>query len=185
MSLKNWEKKNKIYKDYIQYIENKDDRFDLTYIDLLYIRNFKGGAASIHEKEIDANNKLKAYSKILKKIEDEFNRKGNIKKLNENQMDSLKEKMKALLNATKENRTKIDGFKASRASALLHFYFPDLLPIMDKNVLVGIGEYTEKDGKKKVDYTTENYSKVIDHFHHHLKGNDDKSLREYDKEFFI
>lgn len=61
------------YKNYQNYIKGKKkDRFNLTLIDLLYISNFKGGNASIHEEEEVVNEKLISYADMLKKIDEKL-----------------------------------------------------------------------------------------------------------------
>lgn len=70
--LRRWEKANISYKNYLTYLGRKDGRFKLTLIDLLYVSNFKGGYASIHENESSVNAKLEKYSEHLKEIHNRF-----------------------------------------------------------------------------------------------------------------
>ena len=46
-----WTNAARSLKNYQQYIDRKRTKYELTLIDLLYISNFKGGNASIHEEE--------------------------------------------------------------------------------------------------------------------------------------
>jgi len=184
MSKKSWENKNKSYKNYMKYIDNKENKFKLTLIDLLYISNFKGGRASIHEEESLVNEKLKKYSEYLKEINNEFEGK-MVGDLTDEELNSLKKKGEKFLQTTFEESTDINGFKASYASAMLHFYFPDLLPILDRHVLEGVNIDTEKKSNGQVKDIEQYYPELINKFYQHLKNNYEKSVREYDKELFI
>jgi len=77
------------------------------------------------------------------------------------------------------------GFKCSYASALLHFYFPNLVPILDRRVLNGIGIKVKRNKQGQVVNIERYYSALIDLFHSYLKYNPNKSLRDYDKENFV
>jgi len=178
-----WEKADLSYQNYINYIERKTERFELTLIDLLYVRNFKGGNASIHEQEGSVNVKLKKYSTHLKEIYQEFCDK-ELKDLSKEELESLKRKVQAFIRLTSDSETAIDGFKSSFASALLHFYFPNLIPILDKRVLNGAGINVEKNKQGQVINIERHYSDLIDKFYIYLKNNPTKSLRDYDKECF-
>ena len=122
-----WQKANLSYQNYIDYILSKPEKYELTFIDLLYISNFKGGNASIHEKEISVNAKLKKYSECLKTIHKEFDNK-QLRDLSKEELASLKRKTSEFVNLTSGSSTAIDGVKSSYASALLHFYFPKFNP---------------------------------------------------------
>lgn len=178
-----WENANISYNNYMNFIEGKENRFELSYIDLLYISNFKGGFASIHEEESSVNEKLKKYSEQLKEINNEFKGK-NLDDLTDEELNLLKKKAEKFLQTTTEESTNIYGFKSSYASAMLHFYFPDLLPILDKRVLKGVSIDTEKKSNDQVKDIKQYYPELINKFHQHLKNNPEKSLREYDEECF-
>ncbi len=178
-----WEKANISYQNYVNYIKRKIKKFELHLIDLLYIRNFKGGNASIHEEETSVDTKLKEYSKHLEEIDREFGNK-QLRELSEEELESLKKKVQSFIQLTKNRMTAIDGFKSSYASALLHFYFPDLIPILDRRVLNGVGIEVEKNSQGQVINIEEHYPELIDKFFDYLKKNPTKSLRDYDKECF-
>ncbi len=178
-----WKKADVSYQNYTHYIDRKPEKFELTLIDLLYIRNFKGGNASIHEKDILVNNKLKKYSICLKVIHNEFGDK-QLRDLSKEELDSLKSKAKSFVDLTLDNNTAIDGLKTSYASTLLHFHFPNLIPILDKRVLNGVGIKVQKNKQGQVINIKRHYPELIDRFYHHLKKNPTKSLRDYDKENF-
>lgn len=178
-----WEKADVSYQNYIHYIKRKPEKFELTLIDLYYIRNFKDGNASIHEKEKLANIKLKEYSEYLRVIHKEFSDK-QLRDLSRGELKLLKSKAQSFICLTLDNSTAIDGFKTSFASALLHFYFPNLIPILDKRVLNGVGIDVKKNTQDQVINIEKYYPTLIDKFYIHLKANPTKSLRDYDKENF-
>jgi len=178
-----WEKANVSYQNYLHYIGRKEEKFELTLIDLLYIRNFKGGNASIHEEGALVNAKLQKYSEHLMDIYKEFGDK-QLRNLLEEELESLKRKAQSFVRLTLDNNTSIDGFKSSYASALLHFYFPDLIPILDRRVLNGTGITVQKNKQGQVINIENYYPELIGRFYHHLKKNPTKSLRDYDKENF-
>jgi len=137
-----WEKADISYRNYLDYISKKKEKFELTYIDLLYVRNFKGGNASINEDEASVNKKLKKYSEHLMAINQEFRK--YLKDLSSEELESLKNKALSFIRLTLSNSTSIDGFRCSYASALLHSYFPNLIPILDRRVLNGMGIKVKK-----------------------------------------
>jgi hypothetical protein len=178
-----WEKANISYRNYMNYIREKQERFEVTFIDLLYISNFKGGNASVHEDEVSVNSKLKKYSEHLKEIQNRFDNR-QLKELSNEELTILKTRANSFLSLTQKDNTSVEGFKGSYASALLHFYFPDLIPILDRRVLNGTGikKVWKKEQVKNIE---QYYASLIDHFYHHLRNNPGKSLRAYDKENFI
>ena len=178
-----WQKANLSYQNYIDYILSKPEKYELTFIDLLYISNFKGGNASIHEKEISVNAKLKKYSECLKTIHKEFDNK-QLRDLSKEELASLKRKTSEFVNLTSGSSTAIDGVKSSYASALLHFYFPNLIPILDRRVLNGTGIKKVKKGEQVKDIE-KYYPELIENFYRYLQQNHNKSLRDYDRENFI
>lgn len=143
-----WQKANISYQNYLNYIRRKEKKFELTYVDLLYVSNFKGGNASINEDENSVNGKLKEYSKHLTVISQEFGKK-YLKDLPNEELESLKNKASSFIKLTLSNSTSIDGFRCSYASAMLHFHFPNLIPILDRRVLNGVGIKVEKTSKGK------------------------------------
>jgi hypothetical protein len=138
-----WSKANISYNNYIVYIGKKINKFELTLIDLLYISNFKGGNSTINEDELIIKNKLITYSKYFKEIDAEFGSR-KLVELNDTETNRLIEKVKDLCSLTKKNtESKIDGFSVSYLSALLNCYFPNLLPILDRRILINLGIVTK------------------------------------------
>ncbi|MDR0429451.1 MAG: hypothetical protein LBH58_03095 [Tannerellaceae bacterium] len=187
-----WKKADVSYKNYQDYIKRKDDKFKLTLIDLLYISNFKGGNASIHEEEKSVNDKLKAYSEKLKEIEDAF-KNSKLSDLAETEteakaeLETLTKVVDECCNLTKiSSDTKIDGFSVSYLSALLNAYFSDLIPILDRRILINLEIVTKKD-----QVTTTDAIKDIQKYYNPLirkmatlSKSNAKSIREIDEEYF-
>lgn len=176
-----WKKANRSYENYVAHIKRKKARFKLSIKDLLYVRNFKEGNASIHEPEQKVRTKLKAYSTRLRRIAEEFNNR-RLENLGENQLKELIGLSSEFLALTKEHDTKIDGFDAIRAAALLHFYFPNLLPIMDRWVIRAVCPLSKNEKPNIFTYIL-----LIKEYRKDLKKkcNKRKSLRDLDKIYFI
>ena len=163
-AITNWKKSSIALKNYSHYIKKKieEQKFDLTLIDLLYISNFKGGNATINEEESIVNSKLKAYSNVLIKIDTSFGDKF-LSILKEYEVLSLIKLVKEFVYLSKKEETCIDGFKASFLSALLHSYFPNLIPILDRRLLINLDLIKEEDldSQKQVKKIEIHYSKLI------------------------
>lgn len=140
-----WDKSNKSYINYQNYLERKEDKFRLTMVDLLCISNFKGGFGSIHEEEKEVRRKLIAYSKVLVEIDARFGGR-ELWELSEEQCDELIGLIKRACDLTKmKTSTKIDGIGVSYLSALLNAYFPKLIPIIDRRILINMKLVAQKD----------------------------------------
>lgn len=187
-ALTRWGKADKTYQNYKGYLENKKEKFHLTYLDLLYVSNFKGGNSTINELENEVNEKLKIYSKTLSEIDEEFKDK-ELRNLTENELRILFEKVQNIFGLVKNSNTKIDGFSYSYLSALLHFYFPDLLPILDRRVLINskiveVDNYEQVDKYGQIIKIEDYYEKLIRFMRNELKERNSK-LRDLDRELFI
>lgn len=112
-ALTQWDKSEISYQNYTEYIKGKSTKFDLSIIDLFYIKNFKGGSATINEPEKIISSKLVSYSDILKQIDKKFRRK-NLSELTTNEVDELINiTKKGLELVNPKSDTKIDGFSFS------------------------------------------------------------------------
>jgi hypothetical protein len=182
-ALTQWNKSDVSYQNYIGYIEEKPNKFDLSIIDLFYIKNFKGGSATINEPKGIVKTKLVRYSNLLKQIGEKFSGK-KLNELNDSEENELIELAKEGLDlVSPKNESKIDGFSTSFLTTLFHFYFPNLFPILDRRVLNGLNLISESDldSQKQVKNIQSFYPKLIKEFR--LKTVD-KSIRELDKELF-
>ena len=179
-----WDKSDISYTNYINFIFSKSDKFKLTLIDLLYVSNFKGGYATINEPEETIKEKLVVYGQLFKEINEKFDNR-NLNNLDNNEISELitfSEKLVKLTDYKSEN--KIDGFSVSFLTTLLHFYFPNLYPILDRRVLNGLKLITETDLDKQgqVKKLKDFYSKLILEFKQRTRT---QTIRELDKELFI
>jgi hypothetical protein len=182
-----WDKSDISYKNYISYIDRKDDKFKLTLIDHLYVSNFKGGNATVNEPEKDIEKKLKQYEQVLVKIEKQI--KKSLSQLDDKEKEGLISiATEAFDLTTPASESKIDGFSISFVSALLHFYFPNLLPILDRRVLNGLDllKKCDIDNQGQVKNIKRFYPELIKAFGLELKKNPNrfKTIREYDRELF-
>ena len=185
---KNWKKSNVALDNYNNYINGKielEKKFDLTLIDLLYISNFKGGNATINEEENFINAKLKAYSNVFINIHETFGNK-NLSTLKESEVHNLLRLIVEVIDLSKKRETGIDGFKSSYLSALLHSYFPNLIPILDRRLLINLGlveKIEQLNNQKQVKHIEDYYPDLIKTVQ--KKSIElEKSVRELDEIYF-
>jgi hypothetical protein len=177
-----WNNLNEAFKNYVLYIERKPDRFELSIIDLLYIVNFKGGNSSVVSSENHINEKLKAYSERLVKINEKFDGK-SLRNTDHEERKLLKELAQKFIELPLQDNN-IKGLGPSYASALLCAHFPNLLPIIDQFVLAGFN-ITSKPGQvKKIERY---YDPLINCFYKEMNKtqNKDLTLREIDQTIFV
>ena len=184
-ALNQWIKSSISYKNYQEYLGGKNERFNLTLIDLLYIANFKGGNATVNEPVNIIDTKLESYSKVLNTISCKF---GDMKltDLNELELSLLIRYLQKVFKLTDKNcPTNIDGFGISFMSALLHAYFPELIPILDRRIIINL------DIPKKEDVNKHGQIKKMDKFIRpvvekfaELCTQRNQSVREVDKYLF-
>lgn len=184
-----WNKSNLSFENHSNYINEKKNKYELNFVDLLYVSNFKGGNATINEREDVINNKLKQYSLVFQKIYTTF-KNMKLKELDEKQVEVLcvfLNDLSALIN--KNSNFKIDGFSISYLSALLSVYFPDLLPILDRRILINLNLVDPDPIKKQVEKSGQ--VKNIEEYYFPLickmkemSQQQNISIREIDKIFF-
>ena len=181
-----WEKSNISYKNYRDYIDKKVNRYELTLIDLLFISNFKGGNATINEPERTINTKLISYSKKLRDIENEFNGK-TLAILTDEQLKNFVSRINEICNLTCKNSvTRIDGFSVSYLSALLQTYFPTLIPILDRRVLINLHIVSESDINKQgqIKNIQQFYKPLIEKIAE-ISRERGQTVREIDRNLFV
>lgn len=183
-----WNNFNISYKNYQNYIVSKgENRLNLTLMDLFYVSNFKGGNASIHEEEEEVNKKLISYADMLKKINRRFGERrlrdlsdGECKKLISLIMDAC-----ALISKTE---TKIYGIGTSYLSALLNAYFPNLIPILDRRLLINMKLVSNDDlvpSTRQIRRIEDFYPSLVEKFRELSNVSGDKTLRDIDREYFV
>ena len=180
-----WMKSDISLNNYQNYLNRKADRFELTIVDLLYISNFKGGNATINEEEKELNIKLKSYSDIFVQIDNAFKNQ-TLEQLNDTEFEYLVDKIKVIIQLCQAKGTAIDGFKSSFLSALLHSYFPDLIPILDRRLLINLNlvKATDLQKSRQVNKIEIFYPMLITTIRNLCKSNR-QTIRQIDKEYFI
>ena len=178
-----WTKSDKSYQNYMRFILAKQN-YQITFIDLLYVSNFKGGSATINEEEEIVNNKLKNYSVLFSEIKDRFSSSILFEMTPSDTVILIDLANKAIGLTDVSSSSKIDGFGVSYLTTLLHFYFPNLLPILDRRVLHGLNLLKESDisSDKQIKDIKRFYPDVIKAFQINTF---DKTIRKFDEELFI
>ena len=176
-----WTDLDAAWYSYQAYLSSKRDRLELTYLDLLYIRNFKAGNASILVKEQEANDCLRPYSEELRTIRSEFGARSLVQ-LHIEELARLKQVGQSFLELT--HLQPIKGFGVSYASALLSALFPTLFPIMDRRALSGAGIVDRLPKSGQVVRISQYYGELIDYYYRCLRSGGESSLREVDKKLF-
>lgn len=179
-----WNKSQISYTNYMNFILNKTDKFELNFVDLLHVSNFKGGYATINEPEEEIIRKLVPYGQLFYKIDSDFGSR-RLNELDDSEIEELISLAEKLIELTDlKSKSKIDGFSVSFLTTLLHFYFPNLYPIMDRRVLNGLDLITDKDldSQNQVKNIKRFYPKLIRNFRQKTKG---KTIRELDNDLFI
>ncbi|MFA6051148.1 MAG: hypothetical protein WC762_01000 [Methylobacter sp.] len=136
--VRKWLKARIPYGYYQDYLRQKEEPYDLSVIDLLFISNFKGGNGAIREKTDILKKKLLLYSKKLSDIDEKYKSK-IVNNFSDSDLTNWIKDGEDFLSLAIKSDSKIDGFGPSYASALLNSHFPDLFPIIDRRVLSGSG----------------------------------------------
>ncbi|WP_116107630.1 hypothetical protein [Lewinella sp. IMCC34191] len=183
-SEKRWENLNVALENYRLYLNRKQGA-ELSIIDLLYISNFKGGNASITEEEASISEKLPEYDKQLNLIRDKFGN-AELRDLSESSLKLLIERVEETLQLASSEKTCMRGFGPSYLSALLHVHFPDLIPILDRRILINSGRVKRDDVHRNLQIKdiASHAEKLIRWFHRELQGRPE-SLRDMDRLLFI
>ncbi len=183
-----WDKAAISLENYKEYYKKKTNKFDLTLIDLLYISNFKGGNATINEKEDEKFDvKLQKYGEVLIEI-DNIYKDRNLAEINDTELEKLNEYINKIIKLSQEKETAIDGFKSSYISALLHSYFPNLIPVLDRRILFNLGIVDIEDKKnapnEQIKEIEQHYKELIRKIRN-ISKDENKSIRDIDRDYFI
>ena len=180
-----WKKLRHAYEYATAHIASKKGNiYAINRIDLVLISNFKGGNASIAEPMNQIDVKLIEYSAELSSIGKEFN-KGKLQELEESELSKLCNFASRFLNLTLTERTRIDGFGPSYASALLNIYFPDLLPILDRRVLIAADAPDMKmNSQGQVSKIEQHYPWLIRYSHKRLQNDRKLTMDQLDCQLF-
>ncbi len=178
-----WEMLNVAMSHFQNFISSKQNRYSITFEDLIHVSNFKGGNASITEPAPSLPIKLKKYEEILQEIYSNFSSR-SLKELSEQEEAKLIEFCNAFLALTSKQETKIRGFGPSYASALLAAYFMELVPVLDRRILNGARIQVEYNSQKQVKEISKHYPDLIKSCRKELKNRGNLTLRQLDKEWF-
>jgi hypothetical protein len=179
-----WEKARIPYGYYLSHIKSKSPKHSLTVLDLLFVKNFKGGSATIAEPESRLTDKLKQYSKHLGEILEAFGGK-ELGALGNKDLDALIQKVSTFLGLTRDSKTRIDGFGPSFASALLNAHLPELVPILDRRLLNGCAiAGVETDSQGQVKHIDKHYPDLIRDFHDRLSRDPAATIESIDRSLF-
>jgi hypothetical protein len=159
-------------------------RFSLSVLDLLFIRNFKAGNASVTEPPGGLNVKLRAYGSALRAIHQALPSRA-LNTLATTELSTLIEFADQTLKLAREPSTSIAGFGPSYVSALLAAFFPRLLPVLDRRVLNGADIPVKLTSQKQVVRIQEHYGTLIRKSHQVLRAEPSLELRELDRRWFI
>ena len=181
-----WNRAQHAYDHYTSYLRNKHDPDFLSFTDLVYVANFKGGSATIAEPINSLDAKLKIYSQNLCGIRKRVGSNTSLGTLPELDYTEIKDLIIKFVSLPHTEDFKIFGLGCSFASALLNFQFPDLVPILDKRAINGSkieGAIVDKNGN--ITNLLNIYSALIDYFRAILKKDSAQTLRNLDRELFI
>lgn len=180
-----WKKLRNAYEYATSHIlTKKGNIYAIDRIDLVLISNFKGGNASIAEPMNQIEEKLIKYTAELSRIGNEF-KKRKLQELDKLELNKLCIFASSFLNLTLTESTRIDGFGPSYASALLNIYFPDLLPILDRRVLLAAGAPNIKmNSQLQVDKIEKHYPWLIRYSQKRLQKNRKLTIGQLDCQLF-
>lgn len=171
---------------YTKYLATKPirTRFSLSVMDLLFIRNFKAGNASVTEPLGSLTVKLRSYGSALRTIHQAFPSRA-LGTLATNELSTLIELADQTLKLAREPSTSIAGFGPSYVSALLAAFFPRLLPVLDRRVLNGANIPAKLTSQKQVSHIQEHYGALIQKSNQVLRAEPRLELRKLDRRWFI
>ena len=182
-----WDRANHAYQHYLNYINRqKPDKLALSFTDLVYIKNFKGGSTIIGEAPHTLSSKLKHYELALRQAAGTPAFQRSLKDLDDNEFATVREQTVAFAELSQLDVADINGFGVSFASALLHFYFPESVPILDRRALSGAAiEGIEVDAQNQGTNLLEQYPALIDPIRRRLRADPKLTLRSLDRFLFI
>ncbi len=183
---RNWDRADHAYKHYRRFIVAKLDPYALDFADLAFVKNFKGGMAQIAEPVANFDAKLRLYENALRACAADPGFALTFSMMQDSEYCRVQKVIVAFAAKPEEPASHIAGFGSSFASALLHFYFPRIVPILDKRALNGSNvQGLRVDGGRIVTNLLPLYPALIDAFRKRLIQDHQLTLRDIDREWFI
>lgn len=182
----NWRRAQHAYEHYQSFIADKSDKYALAFADLAFVKNFKGGRAFIDEPMATFAHKLRHYEAALRACVADPAFAFTLSTVPDSDYSRVRDTITAFAALPETPASDISGFGSSFASALLHFYFPVLVPILDKRALNGSGvPGLRVDSQNNVTNLLVLYPALIDNCRERLQQNQQPTLRELDRQLFI
>lgn len=181
-----WDRYAVTFDHYQLYLNQKEERglsrYDLDFTDLLYASNYKGGFGSIQEPIETLNDKLNHYQTLLWEAHSRFEKSGKrLGQLDEVDLNDLIRLVERMIKLCEELHIK--GLGVPYCSALFHLQLPHLIPVIDRNVLIGLGIIQpEQLLKGQVFHIHDHYTELIIRLNQNIKAG--ISLRETDEYWF-
>ncbi len=123
------------YAHYQNYISSKNDAYALSFVDLLYVKNYVGSKSALTEPPFSCAEKLLNYEERLRRCEQDEAFALNLKILNESDFLRVRKRIIEFSTLPLNPQYLIAGFGCPAALALLHFYFPKLVPLIDRDAI--------------------------------------------------
>jgi hypothetical protein len=180
-----WDRAEHAYQHYLNYVASKSDPYALSFTDLVYVKNFKGGSTVIAEPRATLPAKLQKYEDMLRTASRDSAFSRALSDLDDEHYLRAREQIIAFAALSQRPEARISGFGVSFSSALLHFYFPMLVPILDRRAVNGANlKGIEVDAQDQVTNLLQLYPALIDCFRSMLRGNGKLTLRDLDRQLF-
>lgn len=180
-----WDRAEHAYQHYLAYIASKPDKHALSFPDLVYVKNFKGGSTVVAEPAATLPAKLQQYEQALRAASKDSSFSRSLRGLDDHEFEKVKQAIVAFVALAQRPEARINGFGVSFSSALLHFYFPSLVPILDRRAVNGANlKGIEVDSQDQVSNLLQLYPALMDYFRSKLCEDPKLSLRELDRHLF-
>jgi hypothetical protein len=123
------------YAHYQNYIASKNDVYTLSFGDLLYVKNYLGSNSKLTEPPLSCAEKLLNYEDRLRRCAQDEAFNLNMRIINN--ADYLRVRKRIIEFSTLPLRPEflIAGFDCLASITLLHFYFPNLVPLIDRDAI--------------------------------------------------
>jgi len=183
-----WRRAQHAYEHYKRFIADKPAKLALAFADLVFVKNFKGGSAFIDEPVATFDAKLSHYERALRAcdVDPAFAHTLTLATIPDGDYGRVRSTIVAFAALPETPAFKISGFGSSFASALLHFYFPLIVPILDRRALNGSGiPGLRVNRQNNITKPLLLYPALIDNCRASLQQNQQLTLRELDRQLFI